>query len=246
MRILIFLLFTAPLLSCSGQEENSESETNVVDELKIEDSLTVDPSIIDTVALGLSFETTSSYNSTKAAIRRKKQTKSSKEDFENYLLNEIVPHWYGTPWDFNGYTAVPNQGVIACGYFVSTTLLHVGVNLNRYHLAQQAGSYEAKSLAIVDSNYFTIYGIDNLFKELENRIDGLYFVGLDNHVGFLYLKDGIPYFLHSNYIENRVMIEKAAYSDAFQSSIYVIAELSMNEELLNKWRTGEEVHIYRH
>ncbi|MFT5617115.1 MAG: hypothetical protein ACI85I_000331 [Arenicella sp.] len=35
------------------------------------------------------------------------------------LINQIIPFWYGTEWDFNGYTAIPNQGEIACGYFVS-------------------------------------------------------------------------------------------------------------------------------
>ncbi|BDS13131.1 hypothetical protein [Aureispira anguillae] len=24
------------------------------------------------------------------------------------LINYLIPHWYGTPWAFDGYTAVPN------------------------------------------------------------------------------------------------------------------------------------------
>jgi hypothetical protein len=38
------------------------------------------------------------------------------------LSKTIFPHWYGTVWDYNGYTNTPKNGVIACGYFVSTTL----------------------------------------------------------------------------------------------------------------------------
>src|SRR5678815_5098001 len=36
------------------------------------------------------------------------------------IYSEIFPSWYGTAWDFNGTTEVPQQGKIACGYFVST------------------------------------------------------------------------------------------------------------------------------
>lgn len=204
-----------------------------------------DSTSIDTSALSIHLTPTGSYVQAKENVRKSRQTKNSKEDFENFLLNEIIPHWYGTEWDFNGYTAIPNQGVIACGYFVSTTLEHVGVVINRYHLAQQGGLNEAKSLAIADSNYFTVYGIDNLLERMKSYDDAIYFVGLDNHVGYLYKEAGELYFIHSNYIEDRVMIQKAQYAQAFQSNIYVVAELSTNEALLEKWRKGERVEVVR-
>jgi hypothetical protein len=53
------------------------------------------------------------------------------------LKQQIFPSWYGTSWDFNGYTEKPLNGKIACGYFVTTTLKHIGFNLNRYKIAQQ-------------------------------------------------------------------------------------------------------------
>ena len=114
------------------------------------------------IVLGIVFSPIGTYNSAKLKVRTGKRTTNSGEDFENYLVNEIIPHWYGTEWDFNGYTAVPNQGVIACGYFVSTTLLHMGINVNRYKMAQQAGLYEAQTLALSEDNYRTIRGIDSL------------------------------------------------------------------------------------
>ncbi len=202
---------------------------------------------IDSVALGINFEPKGSYNALKISIKKRMDNgQNSGEDLEHYLINEIIPFWYGTPWDFNGYTAVPHEGVIACGYFVSTTLQHAGLNINRYHLAQQAGLDEAKSLAITDNHYETIYGIDQLEKILKERYsDGLYFVGLDNHVGYLYIKQGEFYFIHSNYIENRVMIEKALYAPAFQSNIYVLADITNNEALVEKWRKGEVVKVVR-
>ena len=111
-------------------------------------------------------------------------------------------------------------------------------------MAQQAGLYEAQTLAITEDHYETIYGLDSLLAKVEREYkDGLYFVGLDNHVGYVYVKNSVPYFLHSNYIEDRVMIEKAEYSDAFISNIYVMAEISTNELLLEKWRNGDTISV---
>src|SRR5687768_5014531 len=58
------------------------------------------------------------------------------------LVDRIIPYWIGTPWSFEGHTSIPNSGKIACGYFVSTTLLDLGFNLNRYTFAQQAPENE--------------------------------------------------------------------------------------------------------
>lgn len=251
MKYLIITLFSGVLISCNSQEPSNTIKTSEADTVvTLEDSTDfiqeLDPSIIDTAALGLNFTPEGSYNATKTKIAHLRKTKTSGKDLEDYLLNKIIPHWYGTEWDFNGYTAIPNQGVIACGYFVSTTLLHAGIKINRYHLAQQGGTNEAKSLAIVDSNYRTIWGIDSLQTIMERDYeDGLYFVGLDNHVGYLYMKNKELYFIHSNYIADKVILEKAQYSDAFQSAIYVIAEISTNEALLDKWRRGQTVDVIR-
>lgn len=237
-----FLLFISlfTFASCQSQDDvvitSEEPQTAETFE-------NVNPAEVDSAALGLIFHPTESYAASKLKVKQKKRTGTG-EDFENLLLNDIIPHWYGTEWDFNGYTAVPNEGVIACGYFVSTTLLHMGINVNRYKMAQQAGLYEAQTVALSEDNYQTIYGVDSLKVILKRDFkDGIYFVGLDNHVGYLYIKDQIPYFIHSNYIEDKVMIEKAYYSPAFVSGVYVIAEISTNEELMERWRTGQSVPV---
>jgi hypothetical protein len=93
------------------------------------------------------------YKGIKASIRANKQKVGADMDsvskvFQESLLNRIIPQWAGTTWSFEGHTSVPQQGEIACGYFVSTTLRDVGINLNRYTLAQQLPINEAKSLKI--------------------------------------------------------------------------------------------------
>lgn len=230
MRILFFIITSLLILSCQAQEKSVETSNENVEQER------------DT---SIHLNSSTSYNQVKLQAEQLRKQEARGTAFEELLLNQIIPHWYGTEWDFNGYTDVPNQGVIACGYFVSTTLKHMGINLNRYHLAQQAGLNEAKSIAIVDSNYFTVYGIDQLEQRMQAEQDGIYFVGLDNHVGYLLKRNAQLYFIHSNYIDDKVMIEKIDESAAFASNIYVVAEISTNETLMQYWHSGEVVKIYR-
>ena len=76
---------------------------------------------------------------------------SAKNFLYESILNKLIPHWYGTLCDFNGYTSKPGEGVIACGYFVSTLLRDAGFNLNRYDLAKQSPVNEAISINLSDN-----------------------------------------------------------------------------------------------
>src|SRR5688572_11801089 len=49
---------------------------------------------------------------------------------ETCLRDSMFEYWYGTRWGFYGTTPKPRQGKIACGYFVTTTLKHLGLNIN--------------------------------------------------------------------------------------------------------------------
>ena len=175
----------------------------------------------------------------------KKSIDSASSYLYSKLINDIVPHWYGTTWDFNGHTNVPNEGEIACGYFVSTTLKHLGFNLNRYKMAQQAGLAEAKILQ--DKTEIKIYS-NMSFSTLKTKLneaykDGIYFVGLDNHVGYVLIKDKDLYFLHSSYCDDKVLIELAETSPCFVSNIYVFAEITTNKKLIKRWIFNEHLGI---
>ncbi|WP_146169752.1 hypothetical protein [Kordia periserrulae] len=205
---------------------------------------------IDSTKLGINFTPKGSYTSIKQTIaadrsyfatqlqqNKQKAIDSAAAYVYDKLLNEIVPHWYGTPWDFNGHTNTPNDGEIACGYFVSTTLKHMGFRLNRYKMAQQAGLNEALTLqAKNDLKIYRNISQEQLKKNInEVYKDGIYFVGLSNHVGYVLIKHSELYFLHASYCDDKVVIEKAATSPCFQSDIYVFAEISTNKNLLQKW-----------
>ncbi|TBN03310.1 hypothetical protein EYD45_09890 [Hyunsoonleella flava] len=161
------------------------------------------------------------------------------------LINDIVPHWYDTTWDFNGHTNIPNEGDIACGYFVSTTLKHLGFNLNRYKMAQQAGLIAAQVLQSKDElKRFSNLSFETLKQKLNSvYADGIYFVGLDNHVGYILIKDKELYFLHSSYYDDKVMIEPAETSPCFSSSFYVFAEITTNKDLIKKWILNTRLEI---
>lgn len=262
----LFLPFILLLFSCS-KENNAQSSVK-------KDSISVNiipgffepERTLDSSALGIKFFPSGSYVNIKSKINSRrlqyfkelsKISDSIKRDsiiddaqqyFTTQLLNQIVPHWYGTIWNFDGYTNKPNDGLIACGYFVSTTLKHMGINVNRYKLAQQAGLNEAKTLE--SEKDLIIYRInysedtENIFDKMKAALsDGLYFVGLDCHVGYIYVKNNEFYFLHSNYIDGYVMIEKAETSNAFLSDIYVIADITHNDSLILKWINNTEFPV---
>ena len=42
------------------------------------------------------------------------------QEFLRNITQEVFSYWYKTQWDFNGITQTPQQGKIACGYFVTT------------------------------------------------------------------------------------------------------------------------------
>ena len=158
------------------------------------------------------------------------------------LTSEVFPAWYGTKWDYNGYTNKPREGIVACGYFVSTTLKHVGFNLNRFDLAKMYSSSIVKSLCAAP---VTFHDIDNMFAYILEKGDHLYVVGLSSHVGFIEKKDGAIYFIHSNYI-GPVAVEKelAKNSDALNSSdVFVLGNISGNSELMKKWRDNIKINI---
>lgn len=171
---------------------------------------------------------------------------SVKAVFTNHLVDKIIPHWYGTPWSFGGHTAVPNQGEIACGYFISTTLRDMGVKLNRYRLAQKSPIDEARSISCgseifkieQESPEKAISEIDALTRE------GVYFIGFDkSHVGYLLKRKGELFLIHSNYLyPSLVCMERIEESRAFKSyATFHLVEISNNDTLMQLWLENKVV-----
>jgi len=165
--------------------------------------------------------------------------------FTQCLLNRIIPYWYGTSWSFSGHTPMPQQGNIACGYFISTTLQDVGIRLNRYRLAQQSPLDEAEILSMGD----TIRGLqhsisDSAVAVLKIRLrEGLYFVGLgDSHVCYLLKWHGELLLIHSNYTTPaEVVIQPVTQSVFIGYNQFYISDITHNDRLLQTWLKGTEI-----
>ncbi|CAM4410511.1 hypothetical protein [Zobellia nedashkovskayae] len=163
-----------------------------------------------------------------------------KTAFANQLVDKIIPHWYGTPWSFGGHTDVPNQGKIACGYFISTTLRDMGININRYKLAQKSPVDEAKMIscgAVI--NLINQDTPEKAFEEIDILTkEGLYFIGFDEgHVGYLLKREGQLFLIHSNYLSPvSVCMETLKESRVFKRfTKFHLVSISHNDILLQRW-----------
>jgi len=260
-----FYIALIMLNSCSFAQKENLVELDIEFNNSFHSESEIGKLELDSVLCGLNFVKGTNYPKTKNeiaqlkvklgkeytllidSIEKRKFIDSVGDLFTEKLVNEIIPYWYGTKWDFNGYTAIPNQGVIACGYFVSTTLKDMGLNLNRYKLAQQGPENEAKTVSISDENLFSfeIIHFSTISEMLRELKEGLYFVGVDSHVGYFYKKGEYNLFLHSNYIEGKVMVEIAEISMAFKSTRYYFSSISANQELILSWLTNKQVEIIK-
>ncbi len=158
------------------------------------------------------------------------------------LTQHILPCWYGTPWDFNGHVNRPHTGEIACGYFVSTPLKHLGFQLNRYKMAQQTATVIVEKLCDRQQRF---RHIDTTLDYLRSQPDDLYIVGLDYHVGFLHKAGENIHFIHSSYGQPACVVsEKAEASYILRSSrLYVIGHLASNPKLLKSWLGEKAITI---
>jgi len=120
--------------------------------------------------------------------------------FVSVLVDSILPYWYGTPWDFNGTTQTPGEGSIACGYFITTVLQHAGVRINRVRLAQCASQQMIEEIIVNNQKrIFSNASMEKFTGHIKQQGFGLYIVGLDAHVGFLYNDGQEIYFIHAKW-----------------------------------------------
>ena len=158
--------------------------------------------------------------------------------FTRAVTETIIPNWMGTKWDFNGTSEIPQQGSIACGYFVTTVLRDAGLRVARVKLAQMASEQMITSL--VQAKYiqrFSNVAINDFTAAVTKQGFGLYLIGLDNHTGFIYNDGDTIYFIHSSVVGTRnVQKEIAAGSWVLQQSKYkVLGKISADEKVLTKW-----------
>lgn len=154
---------------------------------------------------------------------------------ERALRQDIWPAWYGTTWGFYGTSETPQEGEIACGYFVSTTLRDAGLDVERVTLAQQASRHIVDTFA---TESVTSWGAD-VDDVLARLGPGIHVVGLDYHVAFLDVGPDETRMCHSSVLDpGTVVCETASSAEAMQSNVHVTGPL-LEDHVVMAWLQGE-------
>lgn len=218
--IAIFLIFLM-LLSCKKDKKNFSAEKMV----SIEKEQDKKPDYKDFLK---------SVEKNIAELKNKPELE--KANFLYQLISEeIYDYWKGTPWDFNGTTRQPQNGEIACGYFITNTLTDLGFKIERVKLAQAVSSKMINELCIDIKRFSTVDQLEEYLNTQPNN--SVFIIGLDFHTGYI-LKDSTGnFFLHSSYINRQGVIkEKIRKSvDLNSSKSFMIGNLNYNKSLMQKW-----------
>lgn len=171
--------------------------------------------------------------------RRDSLIVASREYLLEVITTDFFDHWYGTEWDFNGTTRKPREGKIACGYFITTVLQDAGFDIPRVYWAQQASEYYIGRMT-TDIKRFSNKPVETVIAYFNGREDGLYVVGLDNHVGFVYKRNGSLRFVHADYYDpgNGVQAERLDSDNPLADSAYRVAGRMLDDEMIRKWIRG--------
>lgn len=174
-------------------------------------------------------------------LNNKESIKEISSYWVNTISNDLYNKWKNTPWDFNGTTTKPQQGNIACGFFVTAILQDMGLKINRRKLSICASSQMMKSLApqqrLNNLSYLSYSEFNDTMKEYGK---GVYIIGLDFHTGFI-INDGKEnWFIHSNYIGRKgVTKELVMNSPALRSSkTRWVVSLTGDKDFLQRWLNG--------
>jgi hypothetical protein len=169
----------------------------------------------------------------------------SKKYTYKLLTDTIFPYWYDTGWDYNGISQTPGKGKIACGYFVTTCLRDAGFKVERSRLAQQASSNIMKSVCGEQNIYIIGHNnMEELKSYLLNQKNGLFIIGLDNHVGFVNKEDQNLWIIHSNGVAGSLMVERENLMDSKlvnKSQAFYLAPLTNNSHAHNFWIKSQQI-----
>jgi len=180
----------------------------------------------------------------KAAQDNPEKQKAIISNARTFLLNDIdnyFEEWYGTQWSFPGHTRTPRNGHIACGYFITTVLLDMGFKIPRIKWAQMASEEMIKNMTS-EIKRFRNVPITDIIKYIEAKGEGLYVVGLDCHVGFIYYHKNQMRFVHSNYYRPSVgvMSETLNSKNPLKDSKYRVIGKILDDSMIKKWIQGSD------
>ncbi len=161
------------------------------------------------------------------------------------IRDDLIPHWLGTPWTFEGQSQVPGEGTIACGYFVSTVLEDAALEVERVKMAQQMSEYIV--LTFSEPRHVKRFrggDVNAVVDAVEGDDPGVYIVGLDFHTGFLIRQAESVEFCHSNYIGAEGVVCNDPRTDPAFASKYHVYGPVLEDAVIDRWLAGEALPTY--
>ncbi len=174
------------------------------------------------------------YQIAKTDSEKKKVLEKAQKTFES-SFQEVCKYWYGTGWSYSGMSEIPGRGKIACGYFVTTVLRDLGYPIDRIKMAQAASETLIRNT--VDKKFIKVRvkkDFGDFMEEVEEMGNGIYILGLDTHVGFLFVDGNSTHFIHSsNSLLKGVRNQMAFSSNTIRKSKYrVVGKIQIEKWLL--------------
>lgn len=172
-------------------------------------------------------------------INQKEVIREAQNYLTTVISDSLFSYWYETPWNFNGTTKIPKQGTIACGFFVTAILSDAGFKIPRIKWAQSASEPVIVKIAS-NIRRFRNQPVSEVTGYLDKQGDGLYMVGLDCHVGFIFKSGNNIRFIHSNYYfpQRGVMAEPLEGNNPLNDSKYRVVGQLLNDEMTRNWING--------
>ena len=191
-----------------------------------------------------------------AAARNARARAAIREEARRFVVDTLVsrvfPAWMGMPSGGGpeATASLPHQPgmYISCSYFLTAALQNAGLVLeSRSRFAQAPAAWIERALLPPGGQ---IHRSGNLSpQELEARLvglgDGLYVVGLNIHVGFIVVRDGHAWFVHSSYtppgtVVNEPVVSSMAIALSRRRG-YWVSPLFQDDRIIEMWLRRQPV-----
>jgi hypothetical protein len=178
-------------------------------------------------------------------FERKEVIKKARKYILRTITQKLIPAWYGTKYNFNGYTDTPKKGRIACGFFVSTILKHAGFNFNRIKMGQRPSPFIIKSFVKDKKRRKNFYNkrVSQVIEHIENEGRGLYIMGLDRHVGLIYYGGLDVHFAHATQSKKKVVVYKAEEDESLGKSKWRMVGKLFDDKMMKQWLFKKKIKV---
>lgn len=170
---------------------------------------------------------------------------------EGAIVREIFPAWMGMSWGLGPNSTAnrphaPGQ-TVACGYFVAAVLENAGLRVaTRFKYAQAPALEVQRTLADKVHRFFSVPG-EVLAAKIAALGEGVYIIGLNNHIGFVVVDAEGVHLVHASYTDGQVVIdEPLASAQAIANSRekgYFVSPVLQDARTIDLWLRGAAVPL---